>query len=124
LFLKVGALGAHGMVYANIVNMAVRIVWSFSFIQTFMSRHGSGIAISELSPRPLTCIASITMSIVLNSRVLYALDIYRTRDALILGAMYILLVSYLERKYLLIYYTKAHELVKFKTSSTPKSKSE
>ncbi|PYH68743.1 Rft-1-domain-containing protein [Aspergillus vadensis CBS 113365] len=99
LFLKVGALGAHGMVYANIVNMAVRIVWSFSFIRTFMSRHGSGMAIAEFSPRPLTCIASITMSIVLTSKGLYALDVYNTTDALILGAMYILLV-YVSQSYL------------------------
>ncbi|GFN15158.1 nuclear division Rft1 protein [Aspergillus tubingensis] len=124
LFLKVGALGAHGMVYANIVNMAVRIIWSFSFIRKFMSRHGSGMAIAEFSPRPLTCIASVTMSIVLTSKGLYALDIYSTRDALIFGAMYILLVSYLERKSLFIYYTKARELVKCKTSRTPKSKGE
>ncbi|PYI00490.1 nuclear division Rft1 protein [Aspergillus sclerotiicarbonarius CBS 121057] len=122
LFLKVGGLGAHGMVYANIVNMAVRIVWSFSFIQSFFSRHKSGMALSELTPRPLTCIAGVIVCMILTTRQLYAS--VNTGDALSFGAVYILVVSYLERRYLMVYYTKAREVVRSKTSKTPKPKGE
>ncbi|PWY69159.1 nuclear division Rft1 protein [Aspergillus sclerotioniger CBS 115572] len=120
LFLKVGGLGAHGMVYANIVNMAVRIVWSFSFIRSFLSRHKSDMALSELTPRPLTCIACALMSIIHNTRHSYASDSGNAGEALTLGVIYTLLVSYLERRYLMMYYTKAREMVGSKTSQTPK----
>lgn len=92
LFLKVGDLGAHGMVYANIVNMAVRIVWSFSFIRSFLSRHNSDMALSELTPRPLTCIAGAIMSTILTTRHSEASGSGNAGEALTLGVIYILLV--------------------------------
>lgn len=56
LFLEVGSMGAYGLVLANIVNMAVRTLWSYSFIRIYLYRHGDGIRISEVSMRPITFI--------------------------------------------------------------------
>ncbi|RAL05030.1 nuclear division Rft1 protein [Aspergillus ibericus CBS 121593] len=122
LFLKVGGLGAHGMVYANIVNMAVRILWSFSFIRSFLSRHKSGVALAEVTPRPLTCIAGVIMCMILTTRQSYAS--VNIGDALTFGAVYIVVVLYLERRYLMMYYTKAREMVKSKANKTSKPKGE
>ncbi|KAJ5668802.1 hypothetical protein N7462_009872 [Penicillium macrosclerotiorum] len=54
LFLEVWSMGAYGLVLANIVNMAVRTLWSFSFIQTYLIQHGSSLSLNELSLRPIT----------------------------------------------------------------------
>ncbi|KAJ5355347.1 uncharacterized protein N7496_012559 [Penicillium cataractarum] len=56
LFLEVGSMGAYGLVLANIVNMAVRTLWSYTFIRTYLYRHGDGIRVSEVSMRPITYI--------------------------------------------------------------------
>ena len=54
LFLEVGSMGAYGLVLANIVNMAVRILWSYTFIRTYLSKHGDSIRVSQVSMRPVT----------------------------------------------------------------------
>lgn len=65
LFLKVWELGARGLIYANIVNMVVRTVWSFSFIRSYTCQHGSPLALSDVGLRPVTYITGITASIML-----------------------------------------------------------
>lgn len=40
LFLRVLELGAKGLVYANCVNMALRIVFNLSFVRRFFARNG------------------------------------------------------------------------------------
>lgn len=65
LFLEVGSMGAYGLVLANIVNMAVRILWSYTFIRTYLSKHGDNIRVSELSMRPITfAVGTIATTIV------------------------------------------------------------
>ncbi|EPS31277.1 hypothetical protein PDE_06232 [Penicillium oxalicum 114-2] len=59
LFLEVGSMGAYGLVLANIVNMAVRTVWSYNFIRKYFARQGDGISATELSMRPLTCAVGV-----------------------------------------------------------------
>lgn len=54
LFLQIGAMGAYGLVLANIVNMAVRTLWSYNFIQSYLYRNGDGLALREVSVRPVT----------------------------------------------------------------------
>jgi oligosaccharide translocation protein RFT1 len=52
LFLEIGSMGAYGLVLANIVNMIVRTLWSFSFIRSYLRRHGDGLVIDEVSIQP------------------------------------------------------------------------
>lgn len=54
LFLEVGSLGAYGLVLANIVNMAVRTIWSYWFIRSFLRKNGSSLTTSEVSIAPAT----------------------------------------------------------------------
>ncbi|KAF4629361.1 hypothetical protein G7Y89_g8788 [Cudoniella acicularis] len=54
IFLRVLALGAQGLVWANVLNMTFRIVWSTAFIAQFLKRHGSNFELNEIIPRPVT----------------------------------------------------------------------
>lgn len=59
-------LGARGLVWANVINMLLRIVWSSAFIQTYLERNGTNIQILDLTPKPLTMAAGVGTYAVLN----------------------------------------------------------
>ncbi|KAI9681117.1 MAG: Oligosaccharide translocation protein rft1 [Caeruleum heppii] len=50
LFLKGLAWGARGLVWANVVGMAGRIVWSALFIERFLKKRGAEVKIGEVLP--------------------------------------------------------------------------
>lgn len=50
LLLKVWDLGARGLVLANAVNMALRIWWSWSFVQTYLSGEGVVFRMRDIAP--------------------------------------------------------------------------
>ncbi|KAJ5214793.1 hypothetical protein N7468_010472 [Penicillium chermesinum] len=54
LFLEVGAMGAYGLVLANIVNMVVRTLWSYLFIKSYLEKQGDGLSLREVAVRPVT----------------------------------------------------------------------
>jgi oligosaccharide translocation protein RFT1 len=54
IFLGVLDLGAEGLVWANTLNMAFRIVWSTVFIASYMKRHGNQLDFSAILPKPMT----------------------------------------------------------------------
>ena len=56
LFLEAWSMGAYGLVLANIVNMVVRTIWSYRFIQSFLCRHGDGLQVREVGIRPVSYI--------------------------------------------------------------------
>src|SRR5262249_32856397 len=41
-FVKVAGLGATGLVWANCINMALRILWSASFMASYFSKNNKG----------------------------------------------------------------------------------
>lgn len=59
LFLRVLNMGAEGLVWANVLNMSFRVVWSTAFITSYLKRHGSSISISEIAPTNLTIAAGL-----------------------------------------------------------------
>jgi oligosaccharide translocation protein RFT1 len=64
IFLHIGALGAYGLVLANIVNMLVRTLWSYTFIRRYLRRQGTDLQLVEVSPRLLTfgfCVIAISL---------------------------------------------------------------
>ncbi|KEY68216.1 hypothetical protein S7711_04751 [Stachybotrys chartarum IBT 7711] len=69
LFMRVFPLGAIGLVFANIVNMLCRIVWSASFIKVFFKRHGADFGVAELLPGGTLAVAAASIG------VMYQLDI-------------------------------------------------
>ncbi|KAF9771273.1 hypothetical protein IL306_011087 [Fusarium sp. DS 682] len=50
LFMRIYPLGAIGLVLANIINMACRIIWSGAFIKRFFKRHGTDFKVKSVIP--------------------------------------------------------------------------
>lgn len=91
LFLSMGGLGARGLVYANIVNMCVRIIWSFSFIRKHLRQYKMDIFLVEFAPRVPTNIAGAIVAILLSNTVLGE-NVLGELISLALGVFYVLLV--------------------------------
>jgi oligosaccharide translocation protein RFT1 len=51
IFLRVLDLGAEGLVWANAINMAFRIVWSFNFIDNYLRSKECRLAPREMMPQ-------------------------------------------------------------------------
>lgn len=60
IFLEMGDLGAYGLVLANIVNMAVRTLWSYLFIKSYLERNGDGLHLKEAGIQPGCYIVAVT----------------------------------------------------------------
>lgn len=58
LVLKVWDLGASGLVLANAVNMALRICWSWHFVQTYLSSSGVVFRIRDMAPASGSMVAA------------------------------------------------------------------
>ncbi|KAE8416867.1 Rft protein-domain-containing protein [Aspergillus pseudocaelatus] len=116
LFLKIGGLGAHGLVWANIINMAVRTAWSFIFLRSYFYLHGSSLALAEFCLRPQTWIAGALSSIIL-ARQGHDDTVYRNFvKALMFCTGYSLLIILLERKYLTTRYTYIRRIIKSRST--------
>lgn len=59
VFLRVFELGAEGLVWANVINMAVRILWSTNFINNYLKRRGSKLMISKMLPQSTSIALSV-----------------------------------------------------------------
>ena len=58
-FLRFLDLGAEGLVWANVLNMVLRIVWSTGFISSYMGRNGTKLEFGSLLPKSLTVAAGV-----------------------------------------------------------------
>lgn len=56
LFLKMGSMGADGLVLVNAINMALRTLWSYFFIRSYLRQHSSRLHAKEVGLRPITYI--------------------------------------------------------------------
>lgn len=54
VFLRLFDMGADGLVWANAINMALRILWSSSFIKAYLKRNGGRLNIFAMMPQPAT----------------------------------------------------------------------
>jgi oligosaccharide translocation protein RFT1 len=63
--LQVLDLGAEGLVWANGLNMLLRITWCAAFIQAYLKRYGAGLETRLLTPRPMTMAAGVVTYAVL-----------------------------------------------------------
>ncbi|KOS19902.1 Oligosaccharide translocation protein RFT1 [Escovopsis weberi] len=103
LFMRVLGLGAHGLVYANSINMLCRIVWSAAFIARFFKRHGESFSV--VSAIPVSVITASLSTIALLRA--FLVDEHTqshpfTTLARIAGCAiaYLLVVAFLEYKFL------------------------
>lgn len=59
LFLRTLDMGAEGLVWANSLNMALRIIWSSIFITSYMRRNGAPLGFRGLLPQATTIGAGV-----------------------------------------------------------------
>ncbi|KAL4998091.1 Rft protein-domain-containing protein [Aspergillus recurvatus] len=113
LFLSVGGLGARGLVYANIVNMSVRIIWSYSFVQKYLRQHKLELSMNEFALRPSTYAAGAIVAVLLLETEIQT-NSYGDLIPFIIGAGYILLLLYCERQHIMVYYDKVYIFLRSK----------
>lgn len=65
-FVAIRDMGAKGLVWANVVNMSLRIVWSSNFIGNYWKRNGTSFDTTTIRPQPMVISASIGAAIVFN----------------------------------------------------------
>jgi oligosaccharide translocation protein RFT1 len=66
VFLQVLDWGAQGLVWANVINMAVRIVWSGNFIAHYLTQHGNSFDITKIMPHPASLAVGVCTSATLS----------------------------------------------------------
>ncbi|KAL1979670.1 hypothetical protein VTN96DRAFT_5382 [Rasamsonia emersonii] len=107
LLLQLGGRGALGLVWANIINMSIRTVWSYLFIKKYLRQHKNDLAISEISlERETYGICALMLSIMSAIRQSSEKNFHDTMRILSVGSACALLILYSERQYLRKQYSK------------------
>ncbi|TAQ83691.1 hypothetical protein B7494_g7982 [Chlorociboria aeruginascens] len=102
IFLRVLDLGAEGLVWANTINMFLRILWSISFISSYLRRHGAQLQLSVLVPHPLTLGAGVaTFAVLTRMKTTFNGSLSDIMKCGISSAIFFILLLASERKYLL-----------------------
>lgn len=93
VFLRLLDMGAAGLVWANAINMVLRILWSSRFISTYLKRNESRLSISVMMPQPTTiALGASTAAVLTQMQTKFTggvADIIRS--SLVVGAFIILL---------------------------------
>jgi oligosaccharide translocation protein RFT1 len=93
VFLRLFDMGAEGLVWANAINMALRILWSSSFISAYLKRNGSRFSMPAMMPQPATIAVGVSTAAVLSQMQAKftggAIDILKS--AVVAGAFIVLL---------------------------------
>jgi oligosaccharide translocation protein RFT1 len=93
VFLRLFDMGAEGLVWANAINMALRILWSSSFISAYLKRNGSRFSMPAMMPQPATIALGVSTAAVLSQMQAKftggAIDILKS--AVVAGAFIVLL---------------------------------
>ncbi|KAL4744367.1 hypothetical protein BDW72DRAFT_188704 [Aspergillus terricola var. indicus] len=113
LFLSVGELGARGLVYANIVNMSVRIIWSYSFVRKYLRQHKSNLTMNEFTLRSSTYVAGALVAVLLWDIGVLTKS-YGDLIPFSVGSGYVLLLLYCERQHVMVYYHEFSSLLRSK----------
>jgi oligosaccharide translocation protein RFT1 len=93
VFLKIGGLGARGLVCASIVTMAFRLLWSCRFIKAYFRRFENDLALSDATLRLATvAVGMVSASIMPAGQERLGSDVKSVLTVLGFGAVYTLLV--------------------------------
>jgi oligosaccharide translocation protein RFT1 len=66
VFLRLFDMGAEGLVWANAINMALRILWSCTFISAYFKRNGGHFSMSAIMPQLATVAVGVSTAAVLS----------------------------------------------------------
>ncbi|ODA79239.1 hypothetical protein RJ55_04832 [Drechmeria coniospora] len=104
LFMRVLALGAQGLVLANIINMVSRIVWSTAFIKAFFTRNNGDFSLRDLLPSTTIVTAVSTYAFLHHLRLLDDAEAQPVATLVkVAGTAFPLLltIAFVERRFLL-----------------------
>ncbi|USP77559.1 hypothetical protein yc1106_04833 [Curvularia clavata] len=98
-------MGGNGVVLANTVNMALRIVWNTWFIQRFFSENSSGFSILETLPSVTAAAPAVVIPTLMRMKPgIYFLRKFGVLGELVsmgaVGGIYVLHVLFFERQFL------------------------
>ncbi|TVY82714.1 Oligosaccharide translocation protein RFT1 [Lachnellula suecica] len=101
LFLRVLEMGAKGLVWANVLNMTFRVIWSTAFITSYLKRHGSSFAFSEIAPTPLTLASGLgTYAILLQTATTFTGGFTDLIKSGAVAGVFVIILAFGERAYL------------------------
>jgi oligosaccharide translocation protein RFT1 len=66
VFLRLFDMRAEGLVWANAINMLLRILWSSNFISAYLKRNGSRFSMLSMMPQPATLAVGVITAAVLS----------------------------------------------------------
>ncbi|KAI8667489.1 hypothetical protein LRP88_00755 [Fusarium phalaenopsidis] len=104
LFMWVFPLGAIGLVLANIINMACRIVWSGAFIKRFFKKHETDFEIKTLLPEGSVTFSLATAILLKQLKVLDSAEDQPIKSLIKVAASAVpllLLILFFERRFIL-----------------------
>jgi oligosaccharide translocation protein RFT1 len=112
-FLQLREWGAYGLVWANILNMALRIVWSYFFIKMYLRQHENDLTISEIALNSHTYgICALTIGIMQVMHKAPGEELYDLAKRLFFSAACAILILYSEKELLLQYYSKIYQILR------------
>ncbi|KAJ5475053.1 hypothetical protein N7539_008119 [Penicillium diatomitis] len=117
LFLEVGSMGAYGLVLANIVNMAVRTLWSCNFIRKYFAQQGDEIDATEISMQPISYAAGVAATTFV-ARQGFEQSNRGIIQAILFSGVYGLLVLFLERRYVMQQITELRQALSARSKRT------
>jgi len=68
LLLGVWQMGAEGLVWANCVNMALRVMWNLSFVRGFFAKYGADLKLRSALPELTSVAAAVGVGAILRAR--------------------------------------------------------
>lgn len=94
LFLQILGLGAEGLVWANMINMALRTAWSLAFVNKYFKRNGSGgLDVVMMLPQASTIAIGVsTMAILAQIRIGFKDELQDFIKCGLISAIFMILV--------------------------------
>ncbi|TQV92282.1 oligosaccharide translocation protein RFT1 [Cordyceps javanica] len=103
LFMGVLGLGAQGLVYANIVNMFCRIVWSLLFIKRYFARYNDAFSVRKLIPDETIAVSVSTFAGLYQTGIVKDVEEAPLTAAIMIGSsgvVLLLLILFMEKDFL------------------------
>ncbi|KAJ6790256.1 hypothetical protein PWT90_10102 [Aphanocladium album] len=103
-FMGVLGLGAQGLVYANIVNMFCRIVWSLLFIRRYFARYNDDFSVRKLIPDETIAVSVSTFAGLYQTGIANEIDETPITAAIMIsssGVVLLMLILFMEKDFLI-----------------------
>ncbi|KAJ4159206.1 uncharacterized protein LMH87_008114 [Akanthomyces muscarius] len=103
IFMGVLGFGAQGLVYANIVNMFCRIIWSLLFIKRYFTRYNENFSVRKLIPDETIAVSVSTFAGLYQTGIAKEIDETPITAAIMIsssGVVLLILILFMEKDFL------------------------